>query len=803
MKNQTTPPIAICESNAVDSDQKSKKRWFTLTRQNQKGQVAIFVALIFQVIFVFFALLINVGLLVHHKINLQQSTDLAAYYGAMKQAEMLNVIGHVNFQIRQAWKLLTWRYRVLGTFGQIWTGSGGALNNPDFPLKIGSSANSNTPIQYTDTDAKCNNLGGLYNGNDIPVFCYAHEGFSDWSSNNRETQCKVDCGTLNQLAITIPKISNTGNFNWGAGNVSGAVNSAINTANELGQQLCRKTTLVGAGNLANIIASFYSSVEPKKKLIEIIAKNLAGSKAQFTDLDGNLVELGAKNTFNNNLTEANLKSVQRFDVLNGLSDENPNNNNCSDIETTFNRIKFQMIQYFLRICEAGGNDMQNASVLSVYDPSGNTLHNRIRAVLASLGKSDVADFLNNMISTELSAGFEKNPWCQSYYGVRTSAEPKIPFLPISKIKINAIAFAKPFGGSIGPWYYDRWDANSKESFSANKVDKVLPNKKINAGGTGSPKDNIDIMLNYSNYVGDDLGLRDHHYIAIYHDFLLNRNITAESTASRVHSGLTPSGGLFTKPSPTTSPQMLDWAGITKDMSEADYDPLPKNGNSNTLVRDIEISVVAPNQFDLAYYSIDSDFYNNYYKDKIGDQTKINNLASKYSIPTPVAIFPDFGFSKTDIPGIPKDYSVRHQLAVVEQIFRSNNLALKTVGLAQVAQKYFTFIPKSPASLLTGWTFLNLTNEAGYTTFPSSNGTMKFGQCEDVISGSKPNENYQSLAEAPYNLPSTPGNCITGGRTGYSVKIVSQEALTGNQGPIGGPGTSGPIRNPIPASFLNF
>ena len=85
-------------------------------KKNQKGQVALFVALIFQIIFVLFALVINVGLIVHHKINLQQSTDLAAYYGAMKQAEVLNVIGHINFQMRQAWKLMTWRYRIIGSF---------------------------------------------------------------------------------------------------------------------------------------------------------------------------------------------------------------------------------------------------------------------------------------------------------------------------------------------------------------------------------------------------------------------------------------------------------------------------------------------------------------------------------------------------------------------------------------------------------------------------------------------------------------------------------------------------------------
>ena len=56
--------------------------------------MAIFVALIFQVLFVFFAMAINIGLVVHDKINLQNSVDLAAYYAASKQAEVLNVIAH-------------------------------------------------------------------------------------------------------------------------------------------------------------------------------------------------------------------------------------------------------------------------------------------------------------------------------------------------------------------------------------------------------------------------------------------------------------------------------------------------------------------------------------------------------------------------------------------------------------------------------------------------------------------------------------------------------------------------------------
>ena len=95
--------------------------------RNRKGQVAIFVALIFQILFLFFAMVINVGLLVHHKINLQNAVDLAAYYGAMKQAEGMNAIAHSNYQIRQSWKLLTWRYRGLEALRNRFARSGATL----------------------------------------------------------------------------------------------------------------------------------------------------------------------------------------------------------------------------------------------------------------------------------------------------------------------------------------------------------------------------------------------------------------------------------------------------------------------------------------------------------------------------------------------------------------------------------------------------------------------------------------------------------------------------------------------------
>lgn len=76
-------------------------------------------------------MLINVGIFVHHKINLQNSVDLAAYYGAMKQAAV-NAIAHINFQIRQSMKLMTFRYRHLGQFGDLQYP--GRPGNPDLRM---------------------------------------------------------------------------------------------------------------------------------------------------------------------------------------------------------------------------------------------------------------------------------------------------------------------------------------------------------------------------------------------------------------------------------------------------------------------------------------------------------------------------------------------------------------------------------------------------------------------------------------------------------------------------------------------
>jgi Flp pilus assembly protein TadG len=243
---------------------KLKRPLFVLTRKNQKGQVAIFVALIFQVIFVFFALLINVGLLVHHKINLQQSTDLAAYYGAMKQAEILNTIAHVNFQVKQTFKLLTWRYRVLGTFGFRKGKNATSPDEQNYPYE-NVTANPANYFQYNGSMGSPATNGpnsmrcpfppppsaptDFLGIQDIPFFCVGHAGIPSWSQD--ESMCNVSCAnfisgrTVSRIQIPV----NNGNIPF-SGNLTNAIITTLQTANNHIDELCKALGPRGANAFA-------------------------------------------------------------------------------------------------------------------------------------------------------------------------------------------------------------------------------------------------------------------------------------------------------------------------------------------------------------------------------------------------------------------------------------------------------------------------------------------------------------------------------------------------------------------------
>lgn len=83
----------------------------------EAGQLSIFLGMVLLVVTTFVAFVVNVGLFVKAKINLQNSVDAAAFAGASVQARQLTNIAYLNWEIRNTYKEWLFKYYVLGNIG--------------------------------------------------------------------------------------------------------------------------------------------------------------------------------------------------------------------------------------------------------------------------------------------------------------------------------------------------------------------------------------------------------------------------------------------------------------------------------------------------------------------------------------------------------------------------------------------------------------------------------------------------------------------------------------------------------------
>lgn len=859
--------------NTTSNFKKNTKSRFVLTRKNQKGQVAIFVALIFQVIFIFFALLINVGLVVHHKINLQHSVDLAAYYGAMKQAESMNAIAHINFQLRQNWKLFTWRYRVLGTFGfqrrqPGFAMAAGLIDHVDFPFQQTFNASGAPEFRFHGSFGRFgNNVGSAYqnggsvvtqtagqvndpslncaftaqNGNpsyivdgsaigphDIPFFCIGHGGFAQWAQD--ESNCQLDCKMFTSAnpirnLPNLPTQYNTA----GGGNLASAAQQTMNMVNASLAQRCQELTKTSAVVLSRFMVAYANESLLRTETIKVLAKNLSLPAADMLDIEGKKILDGAKRTLENNLTGANFTGLDQASVTayNGLSD-----NNCSfkdgrdpGQKEFLKIIDFNILNLFLMTCEtqgAGGAGQQNYQPQALYsDASGSGINPIIDPQLNPDVKAVIQAFLNP--ESRFNVGYEKNPNCVEYFAVKATSEPTIPFLPLSKIKLDAVAVAKPFGGSIGPSFGKTWPKGSPRSVyddadPLSRIDKTLPQRGYL--GAGGLKQSIYQQPNFSLFVGDRLGARNLDYLAANHSMLAKRDIAGNLGPGYVNQNLLNSLRNGNSMPPFRWPTFNNWDNLDTNPSDfKDYDSLASVGQDSDGMRAIEISAITPNQFDITYYSIDPDFYNNYYVKLYDSFDRIKNASGLNTFITKDNLRGDFGISDPDPSGnntpTPlnlKTFSVKDQILLKNTIL-STPITIRAAG--PVPQKdirgadqntylsVFNFLVNTQSSLLSGWTFKQYNN---YGQFPEgqvnmTDNTMAFGQCIDdwnntqnAVTNVTSQQNFKTPSEVSNGKPPVAGNCVTGGRTGYSVKIIApSRVLQSNQN----------IENPIDQSFFNF
>jgi hypothetical protein len=700
----------------------------------ERGQVALFVALIFQVLFVFFAMVINVGLLVHHKINLQNSVDIAAYYGAAKQAEMLNAMAHINYQIRQSYKLLMFRYHQLGSAGE----------NTTHPF----DNRLDQQVIRRDQDVKST----------VPTaFCMAYRPFSLVDEN--ESYCKK----LDNLVIDKPQTPNLIGDTLSFISFQVSVRTATEALRGQITDQCRKVGQQNYFSLARFIAGYKFDVANRKKLFLNLANELSREKP--FDVDGKEIREGVYKTLLRNLTIQNSDSLKasygeegngngnnerNFEFLNGLAlgDCGGKGNDLEPPGWVSEMLIFPYLRYLDAACEGDTSTRFFAKPISLGNESSDPLYKTVitedmlRQLKPLVDEPTGEDPRQRLFKSSL--GFEKNPWCMAYVGVKAKTTPRIPFTPIGSVTIEARAFAKPFGGKIGPWYGTTWQSGQPKSSGQSlttKTDILVPLRVDTGRITVNPND-PDVEINFapsvSRYWGDEIGQRS--------------ELTMAHAAQAIHR--------------IEKIDFMWWTHLLDD----DLDTIGSAGDSlawdneagrSPPMRNLEIASIAPDQFDITHYSIEADFADNY----------LLRLRQGYGNKYNYLMRPDLGTRLKGAEDKLARFNIRHQIETVMDPQKNT---------MDVTNK-LTYFLTDFGGLLTSW---QAPNSYDYSLDPN-----RFGKCLRTIDD-----------DIDINKKTT-GSCIAGGRTGYSVKLVDGKYLkeTGDL-ELGGPGIRGPLSNIPPGNF---
>ena len=133
--------------------------------KNQKGQLGVFVGMSILIVISLLAFVINVGLFVKAKINLQNAVDAAAYAGAATQARRLSNIGYLNWEMRNIMKEWMFKYYVLGNLGNSIVRNNDGSAPLDFRPKPFSATFGNNPDAFAkfNIPRNCINFGSEHN----------------------------------------------------------------------------------------------------------------------------------------------------------------------------------------------------------------------------------------------------------------------------------------------------------------------------------------------------------------------------------------------------------------------------------------------------------------------------------------------------------------------------------------------------------------------------------------------------------------------------------------------------------------
>ena len=581
-------------------------------KKNKKGQAVLFIILVFQVLFILFAMSLNVAMVVYDKINLQNSLDLASYYGAKKQSEVLNAMAHINYQMRQNWKLLAWRYRILGTVTQP-KGYYHPDNLPNPPPKnYWCPQNQNTKTNCgisspkPDNHELCNKANSLFQVHQIyPEYCDQHyftcisNDFWRRGINTNKISICVNKGVSIQPIESIPVVAPFIGEAWIA-------QQAIERTKENVNRKCPEEGALNWLMTQLFLTHFRLDQKDRKTMIkEIYKKTLQEGK----DLDGTSIFEGTQKVFFHNLTKANQKNVQNLPNY-GLTEVQSFEG--LEFKAVFDELSVRPVLYYLDFSGDSDNCNPTLRIHFSLDNKGQSLDAKKTASKFNTFKElkELANFLiktkahelfayNNGFAKDynalqtLSLSFYKKTDQILYYGLRAKFNyeqgNQIFSLP-TEISFQASSFAKAFGASFGPQpeQSDPFIPTENSDKSAKTPLKFVTSPKL-LGFIHQP--------NHSRWPGDQWGLIDkrlHDRTAKY-AFLNKQSVFPQQSQQ--------------------SQQIFNIENYFHVLYGTRKDPLAYIDESNqtqSFMRMMEWMAVYPDLYDIHHYSILGNYHETYF-----------------------------------------------------------------------------------------------------------------------------------------------------------------------------------------------
>lgn len=399
-----------------------------MRRKNEKGQVSLMVAIMMMTFLFFFCFVVNVGMIVNAKIQLQNAADLAAYAGAATQARILNRISFLNYEMRRNYKKFLFRYYVIGNMAQ-----------QNFP-KTATGSKPQTPNIWSPNSSE----PGAPNFN-VPAVCLMF--------NRKDNYCHVNVNPK----IVIPPATSLDAIN-------DALRVGLVKLEKMRQDNCTK---IASTNLITLSLWLYNGDPDINPDFGLGATNLANTQKI---VEGLVKGLG--------LVPRSLLLRQRLKTLEGYLNERAKSGlTLKDVQSlsasadphrhertiqAFNSAFYTLGDHTFSSDAITMDELQSDTQLKLSD---NSIKFDTWAIYFDQdpSKHDSNDpntvgddcrphLVPQSMKSEVVVGVAKDPSILTYYAVRLRAKAKLLFNPWGSdgLELKAYAAAQPFGSRIGP-----------------------------------------------------------------------------------------------------------------------------------------------------------------------------------------------------------------------------------------------------------------------------------------------------------------------------------------------------------------